>query len=331
MICSAQHEDLAVHADTVKGVRGPDYQVPIERGAIRQFARSLYSSHPDWLDDPHPVVPPTFLLSAGYHWGYILERPPAHSALAAIDQSQGVGTDGEHAFEYFGTPPRAGTELTARTHVADHFYKQGRSGGRLEFFVMQTDFHDPHGRLVARWRPTSIRTEKVALTPEKTIALAPRAWLRKDADRSQLDRIVPAVTTTALQIAAGPPDITMPSLTLTEMIRYQCASGEDSAGHHDTLAAQAHGFPDCFSVGMQHAGVLATMASHWLGPHNVRRFKARFVDTVWPGDVLTYRVRIARFGDSDEGRTVELELLCSRAGQPVVTASATFLDPARPA
>lgn len=312
--------------DTVKDVRGPDYQVPIERGAIRQFARSLHSSHPDWLDDPQPVVPPTFLLSAGYHWGYILERPPAGSALAVIDQSQGVGTDGEHEFVYFGAPPRAGVELTASTHVADHFYKQGRAGGRLEFFVMQTDFHDQHGRLVARWRPTSIRTEKVASAAEDTIVLTPRTWLRKDADRSQLDRIAPALATD-LQVGKGPAVITMPSLTLTEMIRYQCASGEDSAGHHDTLAAQAHGFPDFFSVGMQHAGMLATMAAHWLGPDNVRRFKARFVDTAWPGDVLVYRAGIARFGVSDEGRTIELDLLCSRAGQPVITATATFLAP----
>lgn len=321
--------DARASADDVKGVRGPDYPMPIERGAIRQFARSLYSSHPDWLLDPHAVVPPTFLLSAGYHWGYILERPPAGSALAAIDQSQGMGTDGEHEFVYYGEPPRAGDVLTARTHVADHFYKQGRSGGRLEFFVMQTDFHDAQGRLAARWRPTSIRTEKAAAaataTPERVTR---HAFLSKDADRSQLDRIAPACPH-ELHIGAGPAAITMPPLTLTEMIRYQCASGEDSPGHHDALAAQAHGYPDCFSVGMQHAGILATIAAHWLGPKNIRRFKARFLDTVWPGDGLTYQANITQCGHSDAGPTVDLALTCARAGKPVVTASATFLAPTR--
>ena len=314
--------------DPVKGVRGPDYQVPIEHGAIRQFARSLHSSHPDWLQDPHAVVPPTFLLSAGYHWGYILERPPAGSALAAIDQTQGVGTDGEHEFLFFGEPPHAGDLLTARTHVADHFYKQGRSGGRLEFFVMQTDFHDPQGRLVARWQPTSIRTERGAVAQVVAKPMARRAWLSKDADRTQLDRIAPA-TALDLQLEGGPAAITMPPLTLTDMIRYQCASGEDSPGHHDALAAQSHGLPDCFSVGMQHAGILATIGAHWLGPKSVRRFKARFLDTVWPGDVLTYQARITQFGHGDEGRTVDLALSCSRDGKPVVVGSATFLAPAR--
>ncbi len=316
-----------MNPDGVKGVRGPDYRVPIEHGAIRQFARSLYSSHPDWLQDPHAVVPPTFLLSAGYHWGYILERPPAGSALAAIDQTQGVGTDGEHAFEYFGEPPHAGSVLTASTQVADHFYKQGQSGGRLEFFVMQTDFHDALGRLVARWQPTSIRTEKAAAAAAATQRVAARAFLRKDADRSQLDRIA-AASPRDLRIDGGPAAITMPALTLTEMIRYQCASGEDSPGHHDALAAQAHGLPDCFSVGMQHAGILATIGAHWLGPKNVRRFKARFLDTVWPGDVLTYQARITQLGDCDEGHTVDLALTCSRDGKPVVVATARFLAPA---
>ncbi len=316
-------------ADGIKGVRGPDYEVPIERGAIRQFARSLYSSHPDWLQDPQAVVPPTFLLSAGYHWGYILERPPAGSALAAIDQSQGVGTDGEHEFTYFGEPPRAGDVLTARTQVADHFYKQGRSGGRLEFFVMQTDFHDAQGRLVARWQPTSIRTEKTAAAAAAAERVAGRVFLRKDADRSQLDCITPA-SRRDLRIDGGPAAITMPPLTLTEMIRYQCASGEDSPGHHDALAAQSHGYPDCFSVGMQHAGILATIAAHWLGPKNIRRFKARFLDTIWPADVLRYQAHITQFGACDEGPTVDLALTCSRDGKTVVVATAAFLAPTRP-
>ena len=121
----------------------------------------------------------------------------------------------------------------------------------------------------------------------------------------------------------------MPALTLTEMIRYQCASGEDSPAHHDALAAQSHGLPDCFSVGMQHAGILATIGAHWLGPKNVRRFKARFLDTVWPRDVLRYQARITQFAYCDEGRTVDLALTCSRDGKPVVVAMATFLAPAR--
>ncbi len=316
---------------SIVGLRGPDYQVPVERGAIRQFARSLYSSHPDWLEDPQALVPPTFLLSAGYHWGYILERPPAGSDLAKIPQDQGRGTDGEQEFVFYGEPPRAGQVLTARARVADHFYKQGRSGGRLEFVVMQTDFHDAQGRLVARWQPTSIRTERTGApvasgdTAQGTV-LPARTWWQQGETRPQLDAIAPA-DPRRLVVGDGPPAFTMPPLTLTEMVRYQAASGDDSPGHHDSLAARAHGYPECISVGMHHAGILATMAAHWLGPRNVRGFRARFLDTVWPGDVLRYEGSVSGLGDGPHGPTVDLELRCVRGRQVVVRAWARFVRP----
>jgi hypothetical protein len=308
------------------GLRGPDYTVPIEWGAIRQFARSVYSSHPAWMNDPQAVVPPTFLVSAGYHWGYILERPPEGSELARVGATQaerGVVLDGEQAFIFYGPPPRAGTILHASTRVFDHFKKQGRAGGQLEFFVMQTEFRDASGRLVCEWRPTSIRTEQL---PVQSYAerRSTRTWLGRIEQREQLNTIVQAPDA-ALCIGSGPGAVTMPPLTLTEMIRYQCASGEDSSGHHDILAAQALGYPDVFSVGMHHAGVLATYACHWLGPHNVREFRSRFLDMVWLGDVLHYDGVVTGFGDSDEGPTVLVELNCRRDGRAVVRAWARFL------
>ncbi|WP_413868952.1 MaoC family dehydratase N-terminal domain-containing protein [Albidovulum sp.] len=314
--------------DAIRGLKGPDYRVHIEWGAIRQFARSLYSTLPAWLDDPRAVVPPTFLVTAGYHWGYILERPPEGSVLAGID-CRGT-TDGEQAFEFFGPPPRAGDVLTASTEVADHFFKTGRAGGRLEFFVMRTDFRDVTGRLVARWMPTSIRPERRDGTrgePGGETAGEPkrRPWLHPGEKRNQLDAVGPAAG--PLSVGDGPGPVAVPGLTLTEMIRYQCASGEDSPGHHDTLAARAHGMADFISVGMHHAGVLGAYAAHWLGPENVRAFRARFLKTVWPGDALTYRGSVAGFGEGSEGPTVELTLDCLREGEPVVRGSATFLRP----
>lgn len=311
--------------DAIKGLRGPDYQVHVEWGAIRQFARSLYSTLPAWLDNPKAVVPPTFLVTAGYHWGYILERPPEGSALAGID-SLGT-TDGEQSFEFFGPPPRVGDVLTASTEVADHFFKTGRAGGRLEFFVMRTEFRNAAGRLVARWMPTSIRPER----RDGTSGAADggprrRPWLHRGDRRNQLDAVRPVQG--PLAVGDGPGPVEVPALTLTDTIRYQCASGEDSPGHHDTLAAQAQGMADFISVGMHHAGVLGAYAAHWLGPENVRAFRARFLTTVWPGDALTYRGQVAGLGESDEGPTVELVLDCLRDGDAVVRASAVFLRPA---
>ena len=308
------------------GLRGPDYSVPVEWGAIRQFARSVYSSHPAWMNDPQAVVPPTFLVTAGYHWGYILERPPEGSELAGIgadDAERGVVLDGEQAFIFHGPPPRAGMVLRASTRVLDHFTKRGRAGGQLEFFVMQTEFRDASGRLICEWRPTSIRTEQLPLQShaerERT-----RAWLHRGEKREQLNAMGQAPAA-PLAVGTGPGAVTMPPLTLTEMIRYQCASGEDGSGHHDILAARALGCPDVFSVGMHHAGVLATYACHWLGPQNVREFRARFLDMIWPGDVLSYDGVVSSFADSDEGPVVQVDLTCLRNGCAVVRAWARFL------
>lgn len=308
-------------ADPIIGLAGPDYVVPIERGSIRAFAKSIYSHHPAWLEDPTPVVPPTFLLSAGYHWGYILERPPAGSALVGIADN-GPVMDGEQEFVFAGPPPRAGSVLTASTRLADHFFKSGRSGGRLEFFVMETVFRDQSGRIVAIWRPTSIRTESLA-THSFTPRRGPLPFLRKTDRRDLLDAIGPAAPEDLVP-GGSPGPLEAPPLTLTEMIRYQCASGEDSPGHHDRGAAQAHGFPDVFSVGMHHAGVLAAYAAHWLGPENVRRFRARFLDVVWPGDVLTYSGTITGIVEEEGGPFIDMELACTRDGTPVVRAWARF-------
>ncbi len=307
----------------IVGLRGPDYSVPIEWGAIRQFAKSVYSSHPAWIDDPQAVVPPTFLVSAGYHWGYILERPPEGSELARIGADGAVMLDGEQSFIFHGSPPRAGMVLRASTRVFEHCKKRGKAGGELEFFVMQTEFRDSSGRLVCEWRPTSIRTEQPPVqsyAERKTTG----AWLRRGEKREQFNAIVRADDAT-LSIGSGPAAVSMPPLTLTEMVRYQCASGEDGSGHHDVRAARALGYPDVFSVGMHHAGALATYACHWLGPQNVRQFRTRFLDMVWPGDVLSYDGRVTGFEETAEGPAVNVELNCRRDGIAVVRAWACFL------
>ncbi len=307
----------------IVGLRGPDYSVPLEWGAIRQFAKSVYSSHPAWINDPQAVVPPTFLVSAGYHWGYILERPPEGSELASIGADRAVMLDGEQSFIFHGSPPRAGTVLRASTRVFDHFKKRGKAGGELEFVVMQTEFRDAAGRLVCEWRPTSIRTEQ---PPVQSYAEREpkRSWLHRSETREQFNVIAQA-DDASLSVGDGPGVVTMPPLTLTEMIRYQCASGEDGSAHHDVLAARALGYPDAFSVGMHHAGALATYACHWLGPQNVREFRARFLDMVWPGDVLSYDGVATGFADTEEGRAVIVELNCRRDGIAVVRAWARFL------
>jgi acyl dehydratase len=112
-------------------------------------------------------------------------------------------------------------------------------------------------------------------------------------------------------------------ITRTDMVRYQGASGDFNPIHHDDEFAQSAGYPTAFSVGMLQAGILASYATEWLGPHNVRKFGVQFREQVWPGDRLVCTGKVI---DRDEAaRTVDLELVVTRVGGgAAIKGSATF-------
>jgi acyl dehydratase len=117
-------------------------------------------------------------------------------------------------------------------------------------------------------------------------------------------------------------------LTRTDFVRYQGASGDMNPVHHDETFAKAAGYDAPLGVGMFHAGVLATWATDWLGPDNVRAFKVRWKEPVWPGDVLTFTGRVSRKYEEAGERRLDLELVCAREGGGVAAqAWATFVVP----
>jgi acyl dehydratase len=101
-------------------------------------------------------------------------------------------------------------------------------------------------------------------------------------------------------------------LTITDFVRYQGASGDMNAIHHDTAFAQAAGYPTPFAVGMLQAGILSTYVTDWLGPANLRSFKVQFREQAWPHDVLTYTGFITALRDVDGEHLADLELACTR-------------------
>lgn len=81
-------------------------------------------------------------------------------------------------------------------------------------------------------------------------------------------------------------------LTLTDIVRYQGASGDLNPVHHDAEYAQARGYPGPFSVGMLPAGILGSYVADIFGASSVRRFSTRFVNIVWPGDDVICAVEV---------------------------------------
>jgi len=131
------------------------------------------------------------------------------------------------------------------------------------------------------------------------------------------DELPPGATTAERRI--GP-------LTRTDFVRYQGASGDMNPVHHDEVFARGAGYDAPLGVGMFHAGAMATWATDWLGAENVRRFKVRWKEPVWPGDVLTIAGRVTKRTETGGERRVEVEIVCTRqTGGVAAQATAVFV------
>ena len=131
--------------------------------------------------------------------------------------------------------------------------------------------------------------------------------------------------TTEPTVGQAAEPLTYPALTRTDFVRYQGASGDFHPLHHDETYAIETGFPSVFSVGMLQAGLLASYVTDWLGVENLRRFKIRFAEKVWPGDELTCTATVVDVFDADDGRRVRIEMTCARqTGEKALLGDAEF-------
>ncbi len=115
-------------------------------------------------------------------------------------------------------------------------------------------------------------------------------------------------------------------VTITDIVRYQGASGDLNPMHHDDEMARDAGYPASFSVGMLGAGYLATYCTELFGTRSVRRFRTRFRKVVYRGEVLTAQAVVRGTRGSGDDARVELGLaLFDSSGAVVVDGSAEFL------
>ena len=129
-----------------------EFEVPVERGKIREFARAAQSSHPAYFGD-RPVAPPTFLTVGRLIW-----QPAEQSAIERLGFDLRRVLHAEEEFVYFGEPPHAGMTLAASSEVGEVTQKEGRRGGVLRFGTVRTRFRDPAGELIAEQRSTFVET-----------------------------------------------------------------------------------------------------------------------------------------------------------------------------
>jgi acyl dehydratase len=115
---------------------------------------------------------------------------------------------------------------------------------------------------------------------------------------------------------------------MTDIVRYQGASGDMNPMHHDDELARSAGYREAFSVGMLSAGYLATACTDMYGTATVRRFRTRFRDLVWRGDVLIAKGAVAREVEGAGERKVALDLIAvTDAGAVAIEGYAEFTVP----
>lgn len=310
-------------AEDAIGLTGPEYEMDIERGKIREFARAMHAPLPEYIDGRNPLIPPTFLITAAYAWGYSLERPRG-TVFEQIDHDLSVPLHAEESFTFHDTLPRAGDRLICRASLEYVRRKQGNRGGELTFLTMLTKFHDESGTLIAEERSTTVTTGNAPDDADWNVEIPN---YQPDYPEN-LDPIDPFAHITRsswqdLSEGQGPGKVATGPLRIGDIVRFQSVVGEDNPLHYDLTWAKKLGYPNVFGLGSHQASILAAYAVHWLDPATVRYFKARFRNLYWPGEPLSYNLTVARkYADDHSGhRMIDLNLQCTRNdNDPVVDA-----------
>lgn len=284
------------------GDAGPRFRLPIETGKVREFAAATKAQHPSYLrlDADSLVVPPTFLTTAAW-W-----IPPGSGVLDRLADDWARLLHGGQRYLFHGLPPTSGETLVATQRIREVTERTGRRAGVMTFIDWSTDFVDAAGVLRAEERHLTIHTGRppaASVAPERPSA-------------------VPRDGSTLADFVDDP-------VSMTDIVRYQGASGDLNPIHHDDAWARRNGHPSAFSVGMLHAGILGSHVATTFGPEGVRDFGVRFREQMWPGDELTYGGRVAGWREVAGERLLVLELEVQRTSDGAVplTGDALVVDP----
>ena len=297
------------------GLTGPVYEMDIERGSVRQFARAMHAPLSEYIAGENPIIPPTFLITAAYTWGYSLERPRG-SGFEKIDHDFSVPLHAEEAYLFHAEPPRAGDRLLCQSSLEDVRTKKGAKGGELTFLTLLTEFRDSAGTLIAEQRSTTVTTGNAPDANDWQVKIpAYQPDYPEDLDPGDPFAHVTRCQWDDLVEGQSPGIINTGPLRIGDIVRFQGVVGEDNPLHYDVTWAAALGYPNVFGLGSHQASILTAYAAHWLPPSAVRSFRARFRNVYWPGEQMNYDLRVERkYIDEKSGhRMLDLELNCSRA------------------
>ena len=126
----------------------PAFQVTLEKGMLRLFARAIGETNPVYIDEEaaraagYPSLP--MPLTYPFCLGKFIDDPSDTLHLFNLDHSNIV--HGEQEFHYYATAC-VGETLTGQKRVTDVY---DRREGKLEFIEVATVFKDVSGRPVCK-------------------------------------------------------------------------------------------------------------------------------------------------------------------------------------
>jgi N-terminal half of MaoC dehydratase len=123
----------------LKGQQTGTQKVVIERGPVRVFAEALGDASDAYTGDGAPV-PPRFPFVMPY-WGSLGTGGAPGLPIDRLRGPDRAILHGEQAFEYHRWP-KVGDVLEGTTVITDVYEKERSNGGKLEFYVTETDWKD---------------------------------------------------------------------------------------------------------------------------------------------------------------------------------------------
>ena len=123
----------------LKGQEAGTQKVVIERGPVRVFAAALGDDDEVYAGED-ALVPPTFPFVMSY-WGSLGTGGAAGLPIDRLRGPDRAILHGEQAFEYERWP-KVGDVLEGTSVITDVYEKERSNGGKLEFYVTETDWKD---------------------------------------------------------------------------------------------------------------------------------------------------------------------------------------------
>jgi acyl dehydratase len=139
-----------------------EFDLPVERGKVREFALSVGEDNPIFFDPeearrqglPDIVAPPTFTVTQIWQ----VSRDEREARLGAnLDYERVLHGEQEFSFRRL---PFAGEVLKGTMRISRDYTKEGRRGGTMRFVTYESVFADAEGEEVLTAHYTLLQTEK---------------------------------------------------------------------------------------------------------------------------------------------------------------------------